>query len=75
MGSSTPKLMTKGKLILCIVAVLFGSSLSLIREFRATGTVITQSIVISVITFCVGLAIVSAVGWWVNRPKSGGSNE
>jgi uncharacterized membrane protein len=75
MNSTKPKLMTRGKLVLCVAAVTAGASLSLIREYRATGAVSTQSIVFSLIAFCVGIAIVLGVRWWANRPEPGDSNE
>ncbi len=66
-----PKLMTRGKLAVMILACVVGASLSPIREYRATGSVQTQSVVISLIVFGVCLAIALAVGWWANRPESG----
>ena len=75
MTSTQPKLMTKGKFALCITAVAAGASISLVREYRATGTVGTQGIVISLIVLCVGISIVLAVGWWANRPESGAPDD
>jgi predicted Na+-dependent transporter len=75
MSAKQPKLMTKGKFALCLAAVIVGASLQPVREYRATGAVSTQTGVIAAITFCIGLAIVLAVGWWANRPERGGSNE
>ena len=67
--------MTKGRFALCLAAVIAGASLQPIREYRAAGTISTLTIVIAAITFCIGLALVLAVGWWANRPEHGGSNE
>jgi hypothetical protein len=67
--------MTKGRFTLCLAAVIVGVSLHPIREYRVAGTVSTQTAVIAAITFCIGLGIVLAVGWWANRPEHGGSNE
>jgi type III secretory pathway component EscS len=75
MTSTQPKLMTKGKLALCLAAGAVGASVSLVREYRATGTVQTQSIVISLIVLCVCISIILVVGWWANRPESGASDE
>ena len=75
MSAKQPKLMTRGKLTLCLAAVVVGASLQPIREYRAAGTISTLTIVIAAITFCIGLALVLAVGWWANRPERGGSNE
>jgi uncharacterized membrane protein len=73
--SARPKLMTRGKFALCMAAVIAGTSLQPIREYRQAGTISTLTVVIAAITFCIGLAIVFAVGWWANRPECGGSNE
>jgi uncharacterized membrane protein len=67
--------MTKGRFAVCMAAVIAGTSIQPIREYRAAGTVSTQTAVIAAISFCIGLAIVLAVGWWANRPERGGSNE
>jgi len=67
--------MTKGRFAVCMAAVIAGTSLQPIREYRAAGTVSAQTTVIAAISFCIGLAIVLAVGWWANRPERGGSNE
>jgi hypothetical protein len=75
MISKSPKLMTRGKFTLCLIAVAAASILQPIREYWATRTVSALTAVISVIVFFVGLVIVLAVGWWANRPESGGSNE
>ena len=75
MNSKNPKLMTGGRFALCLMAVTIGSILQPVREYWATRTVSALTAVISVIVFFVGLAIVLAVGWWANRPESGGSNE
>ncbi len=61
--------MTKGKFILCLTAVTAGAAMQPIREYRATGTVSGLTAVISAIAFCMGLAIVLAIGWWANRPE------
>ena len=75
MTSGSPKLMTGGRFAVCLIAVTIGSVLQPIREYWTTRTVSARTAVIAVIVFFVGLAIVLAVGWWANRPESGGSNE
>jgi len=75
MTSRSPKLMTGGRFAVCLIAVIIGATLQPIREYWTTRTVSARTAVISVIVFFVGLAIVLAVGWWANRPESGGSNE
>jgi uncharacterized membrane protein len=67
--------MTKGRFAVCVAAVIAGTSIQPIREYRAAGTITTVTIVIAAITLCIGLALVLAVGWWANRPERGGSNE
>jgi uncharacterized membrane protein YjjP (DUF1212 family) len=75
MSSASPKLMTKGKFILCLIAVTIGAALQPIREYRATGTVSGLTAAIAAVVFCIGLAIVVAVGWWANRPEREDSDE
>jgi len=63
-----PKLMTRGKFVLLVVAAAVGSSLSLFREFEATGTVTSLGLVCSLIGFALCVVIICTVGWWANRP-------
>ena len=70
MGDPPKKLVSWWHWALAIVAVTAGSSLSLYREHRDTGTVQTSSLVISAITFCFGFAIVAGVFLYANRPES-----
>jgi len=67
--------MTKGRFAVCMAAVIAGTSLQPIREYRQGGAISAVTVVIAAISFCIGLAIVLAVGWWANRPERGGSNE
>ena len=67
--------MTKGKFALCAAAVIAGASLQPIREYRTSGIVSRSTIIIAVVTLCLGFALVHAVGWWANRPEWGDSNE
>jgi hypothetical protein len=63
------KLFTWKKLLIVVPAILIGASMSLIREYRSTGNIETQSIVISVITVLAGLIIVAVVAWWANKSE------
>jgi uncharacterized membrane protein len=69
MSAASPKLMTKGKFAMCLIAVIIGAALQPIREYRVTGTVSGLTVAIAAVVFCIGLAIVLAVGWWANRPE------
>ena len=75
MNKTTVKLMTKGKFLMCTLAVAAGSGITLVREFKAKGAITNQSVIIAMISFCVGMAIISAVGWWANRPMPEDDNE
>jgi hypothetical protein len=67
--------MTKGRFALCVAAVIVGALLQPIHEYRATGIISRLTVTIAAITFCIGLALVLAVGWWAIRPERGGSDE
>ena len=67
--------MTKGKFAMCLIAVTIGAALQPIREYRATGTVSGLTAVIAAVVFCIGLAMVVAVGWWANRPEPEDSDD
>ena len=75
MSTASPKLMTKGKFVICLIAVIIGAALQPIREYRATGTVSGLTAVIAAVVFCIGLAMVVAVGWWANRPEPEDSDD
>jgi uncharacterized membrane protein YjjP (DUF1212 family) len=75
MSAASPKLMTKGKFAICLIAVIIGAALQPLREYRATGTVSGLTAAIAAVVFCMGLAIVVAVGWWANRPEREDSDE
>ncbi len=65
--SARTKSMTRGKFVLCTAAVIAGASLQPIREYHAVETISILTVLIAAITFCIGPAIVLAVGWWANR--------
>lgn len=69
------KLFTAKTWAAMLTALLAGSSLPLYREYRATGMVKVSSLVISLITFLVGVAICSVVAWWGNRPEKGDNSD
>jgi predicted cation transporter len=75
MSAASPKLMTKGTFALCLIAVTIGAALQPIREYRATGIVSGLTAAIAAVVFCIGLAIVVAVGWWANRPEREDSDD
>lgn len=70
MADSPKKLVTWKEWALALSAAAVGASLSLHREYRATGSVQAASIVFSVVAFCVALGIIAAVFWYANRPES-----
>lgn len=67
--------MTKSKFALCLFAVIIGAALQPFREYRTTGTVSGLTATIAAIVFCIGLAMVVAVGWWANRPEREDSDD
>jgi hypothetical protein len=75
MKPANSKLMTRGRFALLCVGVAIGSSILPIRKYRETGRVDRTTVIISVVTLVVGIAIISAIAWWANRPESGASNE
>ena len=64
-----PKLMTKGKFVLLLGAVLVGASLGSVREYRAKGSVSTVTLVSSIAAFVVGLVILMVVTRYANKPE------
>ena len=64
-----PKLFTSGKFFILFVAILFGSSLFIIREYRAKGSVSGVTLGASVAAFVIGLIILVVMGWYANQPE------
>ncbi len=64
-----PQLFTRGKFCILLIAILFGSSLAIIREYRARGSVSGVTLGASVTALVIGLIIIVAVGWYANRPE------
>jgi len=75
MGKTNKPLMTRGKLALCFAALAIGAGLSLFRQWRATGIIDRQTIVVSMSTLAIGVALVFVVRWWANRPDRGRPDE
>ena len=64
-----PKLFTMGKFLILLGALLVGTSLGVIREFRAKGIVSGASIAASVVTLVFGLIVIAVLGWYANKPE------
>jgi hypothetical protein len=64
-----PKLFARGKFFIFFIAILFGSSLSIIREYRAKGSVSGVTLGASVAAFVIGLIILVVMGWYANKPE------
>jgi hypothetical protein len=63
------KLFTWKHWLLSISAVAVGSSLSLYLEYRDTRSLQGSTIIISAITFIIGVGIIASVSWYGNRPE------
>jgi len=64
-----PKLITKGKFYLLLGSLLVGASLGVIREYRTRGSVSAVTVGSSIAAFVIGLAIISVIGWYANKPE------
>jgi Na+-transporting NADH:ubiquinone oxidoreductase subunit NqrD len=64
-----PKLFKRGKFFLPFIAILFGASLLIIREYCAKGNVSGLTIAASVAAFVIGLIILLVMGWYANKPE------
>ena len=64
-----PKLCTGGKFFLSFIAILFGSSLLIIREYLAKGSVSGVSFGASVLAFVISLIILMVLGRYANKPE------
>ena len=69
MNDDNTKLFTTKNWVMGISALIIGVSISLVKEYYNTNTIKTQSIIISIIGFTMGLAIVCGVAWWSNKPE------
>jgi hypothetical protein len=64
-----PNLFTRGKFFLSFIAILFGSSLLIIREYLAKGSVSGVTLGASVLAFVIGLIILVVLGRYANKPE------
>jgi hypothetical protein len=64
-----PKPFTSGKFLISFIAILFGSSWSIVREYRCEGSVSGATIGASVTAFVIGLIILVVLGWYANKPE------
>jgi hypothetical protein len=64
-----PKLLTRSKFFILLIAILLGPSLFIIREYRAKGGVSGVTLGASVAAFVIGLIILVVLGWYANKPE------
>jgi hypothetical protein len=64
-----PNLFTSGKFFILFIAILFGPSLFIIREYRAEGRVSGVTLGASVAALVIGLIILVVMGWYANKPE------
>ena len=63
------KLVTWPKIILMILACFVGASYRLVKEYYESGNIAPSEIMISAITFFIGLVIVFLVAHYANKPE------
>ena len=64
-----PKLVTRGKFFLALMAILLGSSLLLVREYLAKGSVSALTLGASLAALVIGLIILVVLSWYANKPE------
>ena len=64
-----PKLFTKGKFVILVIAILSGPALFIIREYLTKGSVSGLTLGTSVVTVVIGLIILVVMGWYANQPE------
>ena len=64
-----PKLFTRGKFFILFIAILLGSSLSIIREYRVRGSVSGVTLGVSITAFVLGLIIILVMRRYANKPE------
>jgi hypothetical protein len=69
MADAPKKLMSRKQLAFGMAIVAVGANLSLVREYRDTGAIATESIVISAIATPLFMCIVAGVYWYANKPE------
>jgi len=63
------KLFTSGQFFIPFIAILFGPSLFIFREYRTEGSVSGVTLGASVAAFVIGLIILVVMGWYANKPE------
>jgi hypothetical protein len=64
-----PKLVTRGKFFLPLIAILLGSSLLVVREYLAKGRVSGLTLGASLAALVIGLIILMVLGRYANKPE------
>jgi uncharacterized membrane protein len=64
-----PKLFTRGKFFVLLIAIIFGSSLSIIREYRAQGSMSGVTLAAAAAALVIGLIIVVVMRWYANKAE------
>jgi len=67
--NTQPKLMTKSKFLILLIALLIGVSLPIIQEYRAKGKVSGVIIFSCVITVIFGSIFLIVLKWYANKPE------
>lgn len=69
------KLVTKGKILLMMSAAFLGVGIYLFRHYQKAGAISRLDIVIAFITLGIVFSIIVVMGWWANRPETGGQDD
>ena len=64
-----PNLFIRGKFFLPFIAILFGPSLFIFREYRTEGSVSGVTLGASVLAFVIGLITLVVLGRYANKPE------
>ena len=64
-----PRLVTRGKFVLILLAVMAGVVWCFVREYRTEGRISTVTIASGIAAFVVGLAILLVVTWYANKSE------
>jgi hypothetical protein len=64
-----PKLFTKRKLLLPVIAIFSGAALLVVREYRLQGRVSGLTLGASAAALLIGLIIVAVLGRYANKPE------
>lgn len=63
------KLFTWDRYLICIIAIAIGSCISPFKEYSSTGMISNQSLIMSAITFVIGVIIVIIIGAYANKSE------